>query len=377
PRPYGELFATLAILFALLFIVFHNPWFGSVSVVFIALVLLTGKFPTQAVLFSYIGFSVYYLTLWFLLFFSLGIALAVLLSRGYYLKTLRAHIRHSRFYQTTIVYRHVWTKTVSGFKELRSLFSRNRHRKARVRTILLRNPIINALIFSPFLPVFWVILPSAWKLLASDEVLISMAVWANVMFLLVIVISIRQLRFLGEAERYESFGVFPLCILIPILLFSLKSVFFWSLFTLAIVYSVIVVYFNYRVSAKFFGGSKEDREMSEELIRFLQSLPAGKVLCVPANISPEVTYKTKHSTMYWGGSLPGKNFGHKEFSELFAEFPYPNRQLGRVGSKYGADIILLAGRGIYQEIGDIEYDLGGYELAFRNDGYSVYASTTK
>jgi hypothetical protein len=374
PRPYGELFATLAILFALLFVVYYSLWFGVASVIFTSLVLLTGKFPTQAVLFSFLGFSVFYLTLWFLLFFLLGLAFAILLSKGYYLKTLRAHIRHSRFYQTTIVHRHTWTRTVSGFGELKSLLSRDLGRKARARTVLLRNPLVNALAFAPFLPLFWIMIPFAWDTLTSDRTLISMAVWANVMFLLVMVISIRQLRFLGEAERYEGFGVFPLCILVPILLLSLNSLLFWVIFSLVVAFSVVLVYFNYKTSARFFGGSKKDKDSSEEFFEFLQSIPAGRVLCVPANISPEITYKTTHSTLYWGGSLPGRNFSHEEFDELFAEFPYPNRQLGRVAKKYGADIIVFSKRGTEEEIGKIEYDLEGYEIVFQNDNYSVYRS---
>ena len=371
PRPYGELFAALAILSALLFISYSDMMLFAFSVLSVSLVLLTGKFPTQAVVFAFLGLSVYYLTFWFLLIWALGIALAITISRGYYLKTLKAHLRHSGFYRKTIVYRHSWTRTISGFGQLRSIFSREPGKKVKARTVLVRNPIINALAFSPFLPLLWIVSPFSWDTILADSSLTAMFVWSNLMFIIVLIISSRQLRFLGEAERYMGFGVVPLCYLIPVLLLSLGSFLMWTLFWVVVTYSVVLVGLNYRVSATYFAQSEEESEASREFFTFLQSLPSGRILCVPANISPEITYKTHHSTLYWGGSLPGKDFGHDEFNEIYTEFPAPNRQLGMVAVKYGIDIIVFSSKSL-EKIGGQDYDLGGYEIMFRNEGYSVY-----
>ncbi|MCK5292019.1 MAG: hypothetical protein KAR39_08400 [Thermoplasmata archaeon] len=375
PRPYGELFAALAVLSALLFILHADMLYVASSVLFVSLVLLTGKFPTQAVVFAFLGLSVYYLTFWFLLIMALGFLLSIAISKGYYLKTLKAHLRHSGFYRKTIVYRHSWTRTISGMYQLRSIFSRGSESKVKARTVLLRNPVVNALAFTPFLPLLWIVTPFSWDTILGDGTLTAMFVWANLMFIIVLIISSRQLRFLGEAERYMGFGVVPLCYLIPVLLLSLGSFLMWTLFWVVITYSAVLVGFNYRVSATYFAQSKEERDASLEFFTFLQSLPSGKILCVPANISPEITHKTHHSTLYWGGSLPGKNFGHDEFNEIYAEFPAPNRQLGTVASKYGMDFIVFSSKGLEKD-GEKDYDLGGYEMIFRNEEYSVYGRST-
>jgi hypothetical protein len=376
PRPYGELFAALAILFAILFTLNTTILNAALSVLFVSLVLLTGKFPAQAMIFAFLGLTLYYLTFWFLLLLALGVLLAIVISGGFYVKTLKAHLRHSGFYRKTIVYRHSWTRTISGMGQLRSVFSRGSEKKVKARTVLLRNPIINALVFTPFLPLLWIITPSSWATITGDGILTAMFVWANLMFTIVLIISLRQLRFLGEAERYMGFGVVPLCYLIPVLLLSAGSILLWALFWIVVAYSVILVVLNYRVSATYFARSDEEREASHELFDFLQTLPSGRILCVPANASPEITYKTQHSTLYWGGSLPGRDFGHDEFDEIYTEFPAPNRQLGMVADKYGMDYIVFSSKGL-EGNGEQDYDLGGLENIFRNEGYSVYGRPSK
>jgi len=250
PRPAGELFTSLAIIFSLFYV-----WFGNfpsilLAVVFLSLVFLSSKFGAQAVILIYVLMSVLLLNPYFLLILLSGFILAVVLSLGHYLKVLSGHIRHTRFYKNTIVHKHSWTKQISA-REKTSMTDEEVGAKT-FAVHLLKNPVIFVLSHSPLIVILALIGIMDRSILLNDMYNLSLLAWIFASFIPVLVVTLKPLRFLGEAERYLEYGVIPMCALAPMALFALSNVGLWVLLFVAFLYSIILVWINYRLAAKEF-----------------------------------------------------------------------------------------------------------------------------
>lgn len=369
PRPWAELFASVSLLFGVLFYLEHTIVLGFLAVLFGSFVFLTSKFGAQAILLLSIGLSVALLALEFLLVLFLAFLLAILVSKGYYLRVLRGHMKHSNFYRTTIVRRHTGTMQISGWKDIISAL----RGKERMVKVLARNPIVISLAFMPLLPLMWVayILDSGPFLLNS--MLMVLFAWATVAFIIAVLISTRQLRFLGEAERYQGYATLPLCVLVPIVIGMANSAVLWVLLAIVLLYSALLLRVNYQIASRYFGVSRSDERFSEEFFRWLTSVPEETILCIPFNIAPEITYKTIHKTVYWGGNLPARNLTTEDFKELFDEFPYPRDDLARLCRKFGATLVVFSKR-FMGTLSSSDYDLTRFREVFENGGFDAYKS---
>jgi hypothetical protein len=367
PRPWAELFASVSLLFAVLFYHDHNLALGFISALFGSFVLLTGRFGAQAILFLSLGIAAVLLAWEFLLLLFFGFLLAILLSKGYYLRVLRRHLEHMNFFRTTLVRRFSGTTQVTGWKDIRSALIERKN----VINIFARNPIISCLAFTPLLSLLWIAVLVDFSPILSDPVLLSLFAWANVAFIIVIFISTRQLRFLGEAERYQNYAMLPICVIVPIVLDGIGATGLWALFALALLYSVILIIKNYSLAFRYFGVTKNEERLSGDLFSFLNQIPRERILCIPFNMSTEVSYKTHHKTVYWGGiTLTGK-FTSRDFIEVFDEFPYPKKDVARLCRKFGATLVLFSKR-LMGEIPLSFYELDVFGRVFENESSEAY-----
>ena len=189
-----------------------------------------------------------------------------------------------------------------------------------------------------------------------------MVAWVLVAVVVMLLISTKYLRFLGRAERYLNYAVFPIAVLVPMLNIS----FF---FIVIILFSIFLIVKNYSTATKYF--SVPDQEPITRFFCWLRTIPKQRILCVPVNVSPEVTYKSKHETLYWGGNLPAKDFGPKEWNDLFNAFPYPKKDLSKVVTDHNITMLLLSKRHLNKPI--FQYDIDGFEMVFKNRSYEAYS----
>jgi hypothetical protein len=367
PRPWAELFASVSLLFAVLFYHDHNLVLGFISALFGSFVLLTGRFGAQAILFLSLGIAAVLLAWEFLLVLFFGFLLAVLLSKGYYFRVLRRHLEHMNFFRTTLVKRFSGTTHVTGWKDVTSALIERKN----VINIFARNPIISCLVFTPLLILLWIAALVDFSLILSEPILLSFFVWANVAFVVVLLVSSRQLRFLGEAERYQNYAMLPICVVVPIILEGIGSVALWVLFALALLYSAILISKNYSLAYRYFGVTEEMEKASNELFSFLNQLPSERIFSIPFSVSTEVSYKTHHTTVYWGAIPLTDKFTSEDFTEVFDEFPYPKKNIDKHFRKFGATLLLFSKR-LMGEIPLSHYELDGFERTFENEGFEAY-----
>ena len=367
PRPWAELFASISLLFAVLFYHEHTLALGFLSVLFGSFVLLTSRFGPQAIFFLSLGLTVALLAWEFLLLLCFAFLLAVLLSKGYYLRVLRRHIGHTNFFRTTLVERYSGTTQVTGWKDIKLALVERKN----VINIFARNPIISCLAFTPLLPLLWVVAVVDFSPLLSSPILLTFFVWANVAFAVVVLISTRQLRFLGEAERYQNYAMLPICVIAPIILESIGAAVLWFLFSFVLLYSVLLIRKSYSLAFRCFGATRKEERLSDELFSFLNQIPSEKILCIPFNVSTEVSYKTHHTTVYWGGYPLTGNFTSEDLEEVFDELPYPKKDIARLCRKFSATLALFSKRSM-GEIPLSYYELDGFEKVFENEGFDAY-----
>jgi hypothetical protein len=95
------------------------------------------------------------------------------------------------------------------------------------------------------------------------------------------------------------------------------------------------------------------------------------IFCVPFNVAPEISYKTHHSTVYWGGNLPAENFTSVDFGTIFDNFPYPKDNLAIYCRKTRAGLVLFYKR-FMGPLSPSHYNLTELTRVFENEGFEVY-----
>ncbi|UCD93173.1 MAG: hypothetical protein JSV43_04545 [Methanobacteriota archaeon] len=370
PRPFGELFASLGIILTLFFV-----WFGDIpslalSMFCLSFVFLSSKFGTQAIVFLYIALTFFLLNGYIILILLGGLLLAILISKGHYVKVLKGHIRHSAFYRRAIVHKHSWTKQISGAGE-------GKTSGERLLITALKNPIFYAIAYSPLLVLLLLFLVFKLDVFVNNNILLALLAWSGTSLLLVVVISTPELRYLGEAERYMEYSSIPLCAVISIAAFLVDSSYTWILLGFLLLYSMILIYFSHQQAVTEFVKRPPSQTDTEELFAHLSQIPGSAVLCVPITTSFEVSYKSHHWTVFWGGNVPEPPFSRDDFDFIFEhEFPFPSDDLDPLIRKYRADHLLVwkgsldrAPRGYYR-------DLTRFPLVFENSSYALYSTGT-
>jgi hypothetical protein len=345
PRPFAELFFSITFISSTLLYLSGSLIYLLSATIFGVFLLYSSKFGTQAFVFLSLGMLV--LTWHYALVLGLSFAFAFLSKQ--YPKVLKGHIRHSNFYRTTIVKSHTGCTQITGIKDILKSFSLK---------AVFSNPIFISMIFLPFLP-FLVLLVLLNPTLTTIQ--LTLFVWVMVAVGVMLLISTKQLRFLGRAERYLNYAVFPIAVLVPMLHISI-------FFVAISLFSIFLIAKNHSVASKYF--SVSDQEPITSLFCWLKSIPKQRILCAPINASPEVAYKSNHETVYWGGNLPAKNFGSKEWNGLFNAFPYPKRNLTKIVDDFNITMLLVSKR---QMDPVFQYDIDGWDMVFKNRHYEAYS----
>ncbi len=373
PRPAGELFASLAMVFSLLFV-----WFGDIlsvvlAVLFLSFVFLSSKFGAQAVILIYVMMAFFLLNPYFLPILLGGFILAIIISLGHYLKVVSGHIRHSRFYRSTIVHKHSWTKQISQKTET-PLIEEEVEPKV-LAVALLKNPVIFALSHAPLILILALIGILNYSALVGNAISLSLLAWSVAPFILVIVISFRALRFLGEAERYLEYGAIPLCALVPIILFEMNNTGLWILLFFVFLYSAVLIWINYGVSFKEFVIRPGDPEDLVGLLHRLNEIPNGRILCIPITTSFAISYGTHHKTLFWGGNVPSEHFSSEDFDFIFKdEFPFPSEDLDSLISRCGITHIVVWKQSLDRAPDGYYRRLSEYPVLFENESFVIHGS---
>ncbi len=375
PRPFGELFLSLAIMFSLLFV-----WFGSLGSIllamfFLSIVYLSSKFGIQAALFLYITMSILLLNYALIMIFLGGLLLAIVISRGYYLKLLSGQIRHSSYFRRIGVGRHSWTRQVSGIERMKSAV-RTRSLKE-IAVTLLKNPVVYSFAYSPLLVVLLLLFAVRFDSVIGNSVLYPLFVWSLASFVAVLLVSAKPLRFLGEAERYLEYGALPICVFVSMMAFQVGATYLWTILVLVVAYSIVFMALNYRISVAEFVERPPPVSDTNELLAKLNTTPKSRIICIPTQISYDVAYSTGHKALYWGGNIPLEPFSTTEFIVIFKdEYPFPNPDLDLLIKEYSINRIVFWKESMDRAPPGYQYDFTLFDLEFENASYVLYRVPT-
>lgn len=355
PRSLG--YSLFTILFLSLFFYTLN-----LEIVFLLLAITSGtliflshRFTTQGFLFFSIFFTVFERNPIYLGTFTVSFFLAIVLSKGFYLKVLRGHIGNLKFWAKNISYR--FSHQVKGT-----------YRQHKTQDFIFK-------IYNEFLkfPPFVLQITNPWILLVfyifffqmpQDPLFSKMVWWVMLSYILALLtIWVPKLRFLGEGQRYLELSVFPTAFLSANLLFSFLAtdyggfvLMFYIAIGVASFITITVIQRKGIIKDKF----RTITPQMQEMFNFLKTLKdKPKLLCIPHQITT--------NTIYHSGCPVFVNASYSNIDKISEVYPYLKKPIKEVMKKYSLDMILL--NEDYTKISDLK--LEKYKIIKRIDNFSL------
>lgn len=293
PRSLGYLNFSLAVLPLLLFYFNHAWYFYIFGVLFTTLLFLTHRFAIQSYLFITIFFTFFLNTGIFIQSLILGFVLALLFTKGYYLRVLKGHAFNIYFWVKNLDFR--FAHQVRGvIKEDTKTDFVNR-----IYTILSVFSPIAIFGLNPWaLSSFVIIIFYYFKLIAISPLLLAMSAWILFFYVLgVIVLKIKHLMPIGEGQRYMEMATVPSCILSSYILFELIKT---PYKTLAITLVITLMLFNFAliIFTQIKGVIKDkNRSITDDLQKVFAYINRQKntlrIVCIPHQNTTMTLYHTK------------------------------------------------------------------------------------
>lgn len=357
-RALGALFLTLILVSLYGYIVFTSFLFLALSIIFGVMLLHTHKLATQQMVFILIGFSIIYLNPVYA-YILIGIFLsAVIVSGGFYVKIMNGHMEILKFwnknlnylwshqiYESPIYLNKMKVKTMKGCGGIAS-------NKLWLRLAKLQFAIIAAaIIFCVFI--------YRRSLTVSDIFFIR---WFFINIFCIIIISyFKPLKFLGEGQRYFTYGIFPAS-------FLLLRFAFLSLGVIAIIVFVclaVIFIINLALIMKIHNEQKKnilaaiDSEL-EEMLSYIKDLPRDNIMSFPVSYCEHIAYFCKKKTL-WGAHGSG-------YDRLQDFFPILLKPIEYFINYYGISYCLLNEK--YALLNDIKPSIN-YKIIKENAQYRL------
>ena len=374
PRPFGELLYTAAMTAALWYL--HDGHMaGAVAAVLAGgLLLLSSKFAAQVLLFCTPIVALLTREAQLLLLLPLSVGAALAMSGGAYWWVFRAQIAHLRFYRRRLQYEHPVLSTRNRGRDLARAAGRLlRHpadRDARLALIrlaeghtflqfLLRNVLWCGVLILLALSVFpiWAGPLRGWQ--------VALMAWAVAPVAPFVLSSLRDFRFLGEAERYPEYGLAPVAVLGAAGLLGVPAPLRWWL--LAGYGLSLVPAFAYTFSRLRWNSRRLDGDALDALTAWLRTLPAGSViLSLPWHLSFQVMLDVDHR--YVAGIDAAR--WCRDYDRIFTRYPWLATDLQQWRRDYGAEVVVVDWPAL--EKAGIAYAFGALLLAFQNERFRAY-----
>lgn len=309
PRLFSEIFVNIYFVAVLLPIPIDPIWLFSIATISGFLTLLSSKFGSQVLLFITPVCSLLLVDAFVIGPFMIAIGLAILVSKGKFFNTLKAHLKHLKWYFQKNLNGEMYVSNRNNPKALGLPFSKThsvwQNIKRASLTFLSQNSYTAVILKAPIVVLMLILAPAdffASTQLFSDDVLV-VSLTAFVVYLLT---SQKLLLFLGEAERYLSHV--SVIILLSVTDVIVKADILWLAWLLigyGIVYGVYEV-LNFR---EILGRNDKEEQESDALIYKLSSRSEPEtILLYPFHCIGgvwRVLLETPHQVLY-PISLPEK-----------------------------------------------------------------------
>jgi hypothetical protein len=330
PRSIGYLMFSLAFYFLLLYSnLSSNIMYLLIGLNFSVLTILTHRFATQSLLFISIFFAVIEKSPIYIFSFIASIIIAIIVSKGYYLRVLKTHITNIIFWSKNSsnrfahqVYGHlpptknpdlvgIIYKLLSGLAPITLLIS-------------------NVWILSAFLLFF----PDIPKTLILEK----MAIWAIFFYILsILVLMIKFLIPIGEGYRYIEMTQVPTAILASYIFYYFYNSVYKTPSMIVFVFIIllnlaVVLLIQYKAIIK--DKNRSFTKDMQNVCRFINKLRGTpRIMCLPHQITTMTAYNTKADVLV--------GIDSKSVQYMGDFYPVLKKPISELAKRYKLDYLLL------------------------------------
>lgn len=309
----------------------------------VTVLLLSHRMSVQTLFFTTIFFTIYEKSIFYILIFALGVVIATLISKGFYLKILKGHLAMLEYWRQNIKYRYaheVKGLPRKGYRSSDMVFNLyQKVKSAPFMAVFAANPFVLLIIVFILFKKFKFGLDINYFNL-SPILMDKFIVWS--LFLLVVAIVIRSFRFvefMGEGERYMEYAAFPVSVIGALLIYNgLQSQ--YINFTLAgfVLFVMLgglapVFYIQQKVIIQ-----DKERSITKALWKIFDYInhieTEVRMICIPQLMSTSLMYFTKAKTLSTDNSIA-------HITDLVDVLPVIKRPLEEIFKKYNANYLLV------------------------------------
>ena len=367
PRTLGELLFLLTLTCAALHLIEKSFIFLVLAGFWGGLLMLTSKFGVQVLIFFASVMLVFMRdTAWlFLPALSFGVAWTV--SKGHYWEVASGHIQHARYYLNAISKRFYLITEKNRWSDLKALFLNLRKDPLKAgKTLLMDNTYLLLVQKNPqllFLAGLLVV-----EGLSAGRLTLLLGSWILAGVIAFLITSLKPFLFLGEADRYLEYILFP-----QFLLLATSGSF--SLFSkIILVYSACFYLIYAGVFVHQYGRKEKNINDFKRLIDFVRDQDSiQRILPIYLGDALQLAYATGKGIAHFPGNFRRALFPYDAFFQFYAKvYPFPNEALEMLMARYDYDVVYFSKQDMYKaaQFG-IRYRMDGWETLYSNQTYQV------
>lgn len=329
PRSLGYTLFTIAFMSLFIFTQKGEMTYLIIAIIAGSFIFLSHRFTTQGLLFFLLFFSIIDRNVTYAGVFLLSFFLALLFSKGFYLRVLQGHIGNLKFWYKNIKYR--FAHQIKGnYKEHKTqdfVFS--------IYNQFLKFPPFVLAVTNPWtLPVFYVF----FFFIPSDPLMQKMVWWVVFSYIMALLTTwVPQLRFLGEGQRYLELSAFPTAFLSAWFLNYWLATAYFLVATLGYIFvgvcaliTIVVIQKKAIIKDKLRTLTPSLQKMYAHL-RSLKQKP--RLLCIPHQITTNTIYHTGCSVLV--------NADYTNIEKISDIYPFLKKPIKQIMLEYGLNAVLL------------------------------------
>jgi hypothetical protein len=367
PRILAELLHLISFLLLWNFQITGNYGFYFAAIFIAGLGLLSSKFFAQIILFFSIIMAFINQSVLLFFFPIFAMLISTIISKGHYLKIFSDQIGHLTLYFKKLMHVH------DAVKNRNKLFKIKTFRDIKMLTMV-HNTYLQLIVkFS--LSVLSIFL--GYILVQKDLSMLFIYSWLISSFIVFFLTSIRSLLFLGEAERYLEYSVFPAFFIFSGFLnqvnkTSIYEVLSFYLFFLTIL-SLIIYIFS--IKSVLFPRvpiqetNKQMNEMYKKTLTKLNTLPGKNVAIIRGRAPWEELYSLDKN-IFFTDNFSIKYLSTVQYDKWFDGYPNPSKDLNNIIDQFNINYLLIKN----SFIGHSHYEVSSYNLIYSDNQYSIFST---
>ena len=367
PRGFGSLLFTITLLAVFYFSHNHEASYLIFVLCITSAMLLSSKMAAKTFFF----FSIFYLfaahDITYLLIFLGAVFLAIVVTKGFYMRVLTGHLHVLKYFRKIIDVRYA--------HQIRGVISPSQSKDfiGKINAIINRLPLVAFIAGNPFLMfAFFVVgIDTLWgpwdveQQINYTAIFQFMKLWLFIIvFLGLITAHVRPLLFLGDGIKYLMYGIFPTAFLLATYVVVTGGWIFWATILIGVAVLAQSLYLQNKIVK-----TKSHRVIDStirEAMNFLQTASDSpsqiRVATIPFAMADALAYFTNCQVL---SSDSGYVLGNSQ--DYIDYYPFLRKPLNEIAHKHKIDYIFVDTRYAALE----ELNLGKYNIAFQSGSYMI------